>query len=287
MAWRVPAEARSAVVQGMPDGGEDAFRMRAASCPEISTGRARATSGRRRRPRDSSQLAAPPAQGHDRPHCRQAGGQPGGMGQPHEPFSAGWGEAATTENTQTAGRGGGKALSPSPPAVKGMGAPQTIAPRVLGGLPGGSAGAHRGVFQGAQRGCRAEEAKAGPSRPPVPPPRGRAGSPQPARAGSAATSQPRAGPGTRPCLRTNKGSAVRGPQLLRGSKQGPCQHIPARSPARALPPAPPTHPPGTPTAWEGWTSPWQQGAVRGSPQHAHPSPACRGTESYSPARKIK
>lgn len=42
MVRRVPAEARSAVVgvQGMPDGGQDAFRMRAASYPDISTGQA-------------------------------------------------------------------------------------------------------------------------------------------------------------------------------------------------------------------------------------------------------
>ena len=51
VARHMPAEARSTKVgvQGMPDGGEDAFHMRAASHPEISTGRA--TSSWERRPR--------------------------------------------------------------------------------------------------------------------------------------------------------------------------------------------------------------------------------------------
>lgn len=62
MVRRMPAAAFSAIigVQGMPDGGEDAFHMRAASRPETSTGQA--TIARERWPR-WLQLAAPPARG--------------------------------------------------------------------------------------------------------------------------------------------------------------------------------------------------------------------------------
>lgn len=68
-----------------------------------------------------------------------------------------------------------------------------------------------------------------------------------------------------------QGPLCSGLQLLYRSKQGPCQHIPARCPARPLLPAPPTHPLGTPTTREGWISPWQQ------PPACNPSLACRAT----------